>query len=251
MKELGGTVKSLSIYLLLCTLLLSHHVYAQSESSDAFDPFSDYSEFDQDSDEEADVNFFRNGRLLTLGLATGPRQFTENMSKVYGSGPNFGIQISYFFDLKTALGVGIMTGDSPLAFTTQSGNTINKYSGNVSFTSINFNLKYFMNTQNVTKGLADINPYILGGFSQWYRTVAISELGTSSRENVMGADIGIGVEIPLMRRKAFLGFQATYHYINFADETKEFLFNGQSNELLERRINGDLMDLLFIIGLNF
>tara|TARA_B110001454_G_scaffold219156_1_gene250483 strand:- start:9930 stop:10667 length:738 start_codon:yes stop_codon:yes gene_type:complete len=245
-------VKSLFVYLFLLLFLVSGRVYAQSESSDAFDPFSDYSEFDQDSDEEADVNFFRNGRLLTLGLATGPRQFTEGMAKAYGSGPNFGIQISYFFDLKTALGVGIMTGDSPLKFATQSGNSINNYSGNVSFTSINFNIKYFMNTQNVTKGLADINPYILGGFSQWYRTVTISDLSSaSSRENVMGADVGLGVEIPLMRRKAFLGFQATYHYINFADENKDFLYNGSTNELLENKINGDLMDLLLIIGLNF
>lgn len=244
-------MKSLFIYLFLLLLLVSGRTHAQSESSDAFDPFSDYSEFDQDSDEEADVNFFRNGRLLTLGLATGPRQFTQGMAKAYGAGPNFGIQISYFFDLKTALGVGIMTGDSPLKFSTQSGNAINNYSGNVSFTSINFNIKYFMNTQNVTKGLADINPYILGGFSQWYRTVAISELSTQSRENVMGADVGVGVEIPLMRRKAFLGFQATYHYINFADENKDFLFNGSTNELMETKINGDLMDLLFIIGLNF
>ena len=244
-------MKPLSIYLLLLTIMFSGRSHAQSESSDAFDPFSDYSEFDQDSDEEADVNFFRNGRLLTLGLAAGPRQFTDNMAKVYGSGPNFGIQISYFFDLKTALGVGIMTGDSSMKFSTQSGNTINNYSGNVSFTSINFNLKYFMNTQNVTKGLADINPYILGGFSQWYRTVTISEFNSQSRENVMGADLGVGVEIPLMRRKAFLGFQATYHYINFADENKDFLFNGSTNELLQYKINGDLMDFLLIIGLNF
>jgi len=173
------------------------------------------------------------------------------MAKAYGSGPNFGIQISYFFDLKTALGVGIMTGDSPLKFSTLSGNSVNNYSGNVSFTSINFNIKYFMNTQNVTKGLADINPYILGGFSQWYRTVSVTELSVQSRENVMGADVGIGVEVPLMRRKAFLGLQATYHYINFGDEGKDFLFNGSTNELMENKIDGDLMDILLIIGLNF
>lgn len=244
-------MKSLSIYLYLLLSLLSFHVYAQSESSDAFDPFSDYSEFDQDSDEEADINFFRNGRLLTVGLAAGPRQFTEGMAKAYGSGPAFGIQISYFFDLKTALGVGIMTGDSGMKFSTISGNTETTYTGNVSFTAINFNIKYFMNTQNVTKGLADINPYILGGFSQWYRTISISQLGQSARENVMGADVGAGVEIPLMRRKAFLGVQATYHYINFADETKEFLFNGTTNELLEHKLNGDLIDFLVIIGYNF
>lgn len=241
------------ILFIFSNLFLNFKAFAQSDVSDAFDPFSDYSEFDQDSDEEADINFFRNGRLLTVGIAAGPRQFTGNMTKTYGSGLNYGIQIGYFFDLKLALGVGIMTGDHPVSFSTLAGNTVTDYSGNVSFTSINFNLKYFLNTQNVTRGLADINPYLVGGFSQWYRTYSISELGTQSRENVVGADIGIGIEVPLMRRKAYLGIQGTYHYINFADENKDFLYNPStsSNELLERKINGDLMDILIVIGTNY
>jgi Outer membrane protein beta-barrel domain len=249
----GEPVKTNAVLFLFLFSIFSfkNTARAQSDPSDAFDPFSDYSEFDQDSDEEADVNFFRNGRFLTVGLAAGPRQFTENMAKIYGSGPTFGLQLTYFFDLKTALGIGLMTGDNSVNFNTTSGNTVNNYSGNVSFTQIAFSLKYFLNTQNVTRGLADINPYVLGGFSQWYRTYSISELGTSSRENVMGADLGVGVEIPLMRRKAFLGLQGTYHYINFSDENKNFLFNGQTNELLDRKINGDLMDLLLILGMNF
>lgn len=234
---------------LFSSVFTSLKTYAQTE--DAFDPFSDYSEFDQDSDEEADINFFRNGRFLTIGLAVGPRQFTGNMSKTYGSGLNYGIQIGYFFDLKMALGIGIMTGDHSVGFSTLAGNTITNYSGNVSFTSVNFNLKYFLNTQNVTRGLADINPYLTGGFTQWYRTYTLSEIATQSRENVMGGDVGIGVEIPLMRRKAYLGLQGTYHYVNFADENKDFLYNGTSNELLERKINGDIMDLLVIIGMNY
>lgn len=243
-----------NIFLLLfifSSLFINTKAFAQSDPSDAFDPFSDYSEFDQDSDEEADVNFFRNGRFLTVGVAVGPRNFTGNMAKTYGSGLNYGLQISYFFDLKMALGVGIMTGDHSVGFSTLAGNTTTNYSGSVSFTAINLNLKYFLNTQNVTRGLADINPYLVGGFAQWYRTYSLSELGTQSRENVMGADLGVGVEIPLMRRKAYLGLQGTYHYINFADENKDFLYNGTSNELLDRKINGDLIDLLVIIGMNY
>ena len=242
---------SLLLLLFLSCLFSSLHLKAQSDSGDAFDPFSDYSEFDQDSDEEADVNFFRNGRFLTVGIATGPRQFTGNMGKTYGSGLNYGLQIGYFFDLKMALGIGIMTGDHTVGFSTLSGNTVNNHSGNVSFTSLNFCLKYFLNTQNVTRGLADINPYFIGGFTQWYRTYSLSEFSTQSRENVMGADVGAGVEIPVMRRKAYLGLQATYHYVNFADEGKDFLYNGTSNELLERKINGDIIDFLLVFGVNY
>ncbi|MFN9068010.1 MAG: hypothetical protein ACK5V3_12335, partial [Bdellovibrionales bacterium] len=47
--------------------------FSQVDTEEAYDPFSDYSEFDEASDEEADINFFRNGRFLTVGLAAGPQ----------------------------------------------------------------------------------------------------------------------------------------------------------------------------------
>ena len=37
------------------------YLLAQAEVDDSYDPFSDYSEFDEASDEEADINFFRHG----------------------------------------------------------------------------------------------------------------------------------------------------------------------------------------------
>ena len=222
-------------------------VFAQIDPDESYDPFTDYSEFDEASDEEADVNFFRNGRFFTVGLAAGPRLFTENMAKAYGQGPNFGLLISYFFDLRLAFTLGMMTGDNSVTLSTISKD----YNGSVSFTSMNFNLKYFLNTQNVTKGLADLNPYIVGGFSQHYRSYNIPELDATSRESTMGTDLGVGLEIPLMRRKAFLGLQATYHYINFGDENKEFLNTGSGQQRLVNKVNGDLYDLLLILGMNF
>src|ERR1700733_14940788 len=44
---------------------------AQSDADDAYDPFADYSEFEETMDEEEDINFFRNGRLMTLGFLAG------------------------------------------------------------------------------------------------------------------------------------------------------------------------------------
>ena len=48
------------------------YLLAQTDPEEAYDPFTDYSEFDEASDEEADINFFRNGRFFTVGLAMGP-----------------------------------------------------------------------------------------------------------------------------------------------------------------------------------
>lgn len=220
---------------------------AQLEGGDeSFDPFSDYSEFDEASEEEADINFFRNGRFFTVGFMGGYRSFSGNMSQIYGSGPTYGLVLNYFFDLKMALNIGFITGDHPVNIKTNLRPI--GYDGNVSLTMINFNLKYYLTTQNVTKGLADLNPYILGGFAQHYRTYSISGIEELARDATMGVDLGLGIELPLMKRKGFFGIQGAYHYVNFVDENKDFL---QGTELLNKRINGDYWDALIIVGLSY
>ena len=70
-----------SILLIIFVMLLfnyeagagtSSYLLAQNKGSgeddDSYDPFADYSEFEEDSQEEADIHFFRNGRFFTLGF---------------------------------------------------------------------------------------------------------------------------------------------------------------------------------------
>ena len=61
---------------------------AQAADDDAFDPFSDYSEFDEATEEEADINFFRNGRFLTVGFQLGVKGFTDNLAEIIDSYPS-------------------------------------------------------------------------------------------------------------------------------------------------------------------
>ncbi|KAL0630168.1 hypothetical protein Q9L58_010985, partial [Maublancomyces gigas] len=74
-----------------------------AQADDAYDPFADYSEFDEAVDEEEDLNFFRNGRLLTLGFIGGYRGFTGTLNKIYSGNMSFGLFLCYFFDLRFAL----------------------------------------------------------------------------------------------------------------------------------------------------
>jgi outer membrane protein W len=221
------------------------YLIAQNDPEEAFDPFSDYSEFDEASDEEADINFFRNGRFFTVGVLAGSRNFTGNFAKQYGQSTAFGLSISYFFDLRSAFALSFITGDHSVNFTTNSG--AKTYSGNVSLTSLNFDFKYYFNTQNVSRGVADLNPYGILGFAQYYRTYSLDNFEGASRDATMGAELGAGVEIPLMRKKAYLGVQGTYHMVNFADESKEFV----GSERLDSTLSGDYYNLLLILGMNF
>ena len=248
-----GIIFLFSILMLLSSPAFADKSYllSQSDPDEAYDPFIDYSEFDEASDEEADINFFRHGRFFTVGLAGGQRDFTGNFKGTYGGAPTFGILLTYFFDFRFALTFGFMTGDHTVGFNTvTSAGGLNKsYTGNVSLTNLLFDLKYYFNTQNITRGLADLNPYMLGGFSQVYRTYTISGIDGLSRDATMGVDLGGGIEIPLMRKKAFLGLQGAYHYVNFSDESKEYVNSG--TEKLSKTLSGDVIDVLVILGVNF
>lgn len=232
-----------------------HYLLAQAESDETYDPFADYSEFDEASDEEADINFFKNGRFFTIGLAGGLRGFTQNLSGLYNSAPTYGFFLSYFFDLNIALQLGLLTGDHAfnLNFVNPSDGVTYTNTGSVSMTLVNMHLKYYFNTQNVTKGLADLNPYMLGGVSQTYRTYQIADIPGYSREAVLGLDGGFGLEVPLLRRKSFFGIQVVYHLVEFKDENSYLVGTDSSGNQVttSAKPKGDTYDIVGILGLNF
>ncbi len=223
---------------------------AQMETGDdTYDPFADYSEFEGTADEESDINFFRNGRFFTLAFAFGYRRFTENLAEIYSPGTYYGGYITYFFDLRFALQVGFVTGDHTLAL--DYGTTTLR--GVTTVSSTTFYLKYFFNTQNVTKGLANLNPYIIGGFGQIYRTTKVSGNDRFARDNAVSFDIGGGMEIPLLNNKMFLGVQGYYSLAKFADENTEFTWRDDADNVYGTGFfpRGDLIQLAVLLGVNF
>lgn len=221
---------------------------AQSEGGDdAYDPFADYSEFEESADEEEDLNFFRNGRLLTIGFLGGFRGWTDRLGKLYTGNPAFGLYICYFFDLRFALQFGYLTSDHTI---TLAGPTVTvPGQGNVSISDISFNLKYYLNTQNVTRGLADLNPYFIGGFSQIYRTITVSGFSEFGKDSAFAANFGAGIEIPMLRNKMYFGGQLMYQLVNFPDENKTMVDSGNNPTGIQPR--GDSFMALGILGVNF
>lgn len=220
--------------------------WAQLDGDDSYDPFADYSEFDEASEEEADINFFRNGRFFTLGFIGGYQSFTETLGQLYASAPTYGLFINYFFDLRFSMQLSFLTGEHLLQFISPAGTNVR---GTISLTSIGFDLKYYINTQNVTRGLAQFNPYLLGGFSQIYRSATVSGTDAFSKEGALGFDIGLGIEIPLLRNKMFLGLQGVYHLVSFKDENSEIsLANGEKTGIYP---SGDFGNFAVVLGINF
>ena len=64
-----------------------------------------------------------------------------------------------------------------------------------------------------------------------------------------------GIEIPLLKRRAYLGLQGTYRYVQFPDENNAFIDEGGEAEQVLRpvkpRLDGDIYELNVILGMNF
>ena len=220
---------------------------AQFDADDTYDPFADYSEFDEAQEEEAEINFFRNGRFVTVGFMGGMRGFTNGMGEMYQTSPGFGLFLSYFFDLRFALQFSFLTSDHK--FNLKSKQSGQQITGNVGITSFGLDMKYYLNTQNVTKGLAKFNPYIIAGFTRVDRTTNLQGVQGFGKEGAMGFDLGVGIELPMLRNKMYFGGQAMYQLVNFANENTQVVFTG--NDRTGKYPNGDTYTLLGVIGVNF
>lgn len=257
--------KKLFLLLIIFISLFHQHAYSQQQQTndvdEAFDPFSDYNEFEQDAEEEADINFFRNGRYLTLAFAVGYRGFTEGFAQAYTPSPIYGVEFSYFFDLQVAATISYSIGDHALQFTSFNDRALTdistRYTGTVNIQTIDLSLRYYFNTENVTRGLADLNPYVIGGAGQYVRTYNISQQLAVDADHVIGFKAGAGIEIPLLRHRAYLGLQATYHYVQFPDENNDAIEEEKSGQAtpahspVSPRLNGDIYDITTLLGINF
>lgn len=217
---------------------------AQLEGDESYDPFTDYSEFEDAAEEEADINFFRNGRFLTLGFSGGSRMFTSVYGEILDPGAQFGLFVTYFFDLRFAMQFAYSASDHALYIPTPT----DPATGNVNLTGFSFDLKYFLNTQNVTRGLAALNPYLIGGITSFNKTIAYSTELEYIRDINMGFDFGLGIEIPMLRNKMFFGAQACYHYVTFADENQQAQIK---NQVLPIIYQGDTISMNAVLGINF
>ena len=267
---------------------------ASSEDLDTFNPFVDYGEFQENVAEQESIDFFQRGRALTISALAGYEAITFNMRQIYGDAPfvlgaaagfffdlNFAMQISGFFPHKHYLS---LTGASP------------------DFSYYGMDFKYYFNKQKLVKGADFLSPYII--FGPFYFRSAGSlgdafkkkefapvikgatggappavpepaELTNEEREtekpfSAFGAKLGLGLEIPLIK-KSYIGIEIAYLYTDLLFENSAELHKIKDpklshphnrtifNRLLQpdrpevkgRLFHGDIVTALFLIGVSF
>jgi hypothetical protein len=243
-------LKKTLIFLMLTLSLATS--FAQTGDSDitgddAYDPFADYSEFEASADEEADIHFFKNGRFFNLALLLGPQMFTESLGEYHNIAPAYGIYFAYFFDIRTALQVTYIS--STHDFNVPATATSNPINGTTSLSTFSVHMKYYFNTQNITRGFADLNPYLIGGFGSSQRSIAIVNQTAVAKNSPTGVEFGGGLEVPISRNKMYLGAQIMYHYVQFSDEN--MMLADENRNPTGVTLNGDYITGLFVLGINF
>jgi len=244
----------LILFLVLSFSTLSFAQDISDEDDDSFDPFADYSEFIEASTEESDLNFFKFGRLLSAGAWGGFRTFTGNKGKNNSAGNFFGLFFTYYFSLQFAAQVSFTTGSHSVSIPITNGEPAAQ--GDIRYQNVSLHAKYFINTQNLTKNIAQFNPYIVSGFSLVTRSGSLTNTNggnTTSQgaDSASGFDIGVGIEYLFNNKKAFAGFQLLYQSANFPGDNVPILSGPASSDPAVRNDSGDPIMGMASVGFNF
>lgn len=242
---------------LLSLLILAFGFQAMAQEStieDGFEPFADYSEFVEASTEETDVNFFRYGRLLSFGVSVGQQMLTGDQRQFVDDSLEFSAFVAFYMTINFAFQFGYKTSSHDIFFDVPEIDT--SFTGTTRFENYFFHAKYTLNTQNLTKTIANFNPYIIGGISQMYRnSTTPSQRLVSARDGAASFDLGAGLEKLFNHNKNFVGVQLMYHYANFPNENNPIIINDNSESGLDidtgLRFGGDVWSFNVNIGFNF
>ena len=269
----------------------NHWILAKNELSSTFDPFIDYGEFQDSVTEEESINFFQNGRSLTLSFMGGYEALSLNMRQIYGDALFVGAGISFFLDLRFAFQV---SGAFP------AGHYNSLMNSSSSFSHFGIDLKYYLNRQYLTKDADFFSPYIVFG-PFWIniktripqtsdprhipliqtpaqspgQTAPTSDPLTQEEKqalasyNAAGVKAGLGLEIPFIKQ-SFIGVEISYLYTVLQHENEDLSLlelpppNYKSNQnwieklqfpnrpqLEKYRFFGDLLNIIILFGVNF
>ena len=207
-----------------------------------YDPFIDYTEFERDQNEREDIRFFKEGRFVVLGLGVGGRLFTGTLQHHVMPLLNYGVYTGIFLNLNFMIQAHGLFSIHQL--------NLGENEGLLQFHGAGLDLKYYFDKERLVRALAVLNPYLLVGFSAVRSTLVPRGRDLEGFQQYQqigyGFRTGGGFEIQLGKR-FFTGVHADFNFVDFGWEFQEW-------ELLDGSVaflKGDLINILYVFGLNF
>ena len=230
--------------------LMAQNTTQNETEINAYDPFADYSEFENTAEEQENINFFQTGRFLTIGAMGGIKLFTLNMATLYQIGPTYGGYLNYFFDLNFAIQFGLTASTHSIALKTSSGQG---FLGAADFISMGVDFKYFLDKNLFNKNFYWLQPYFfLGVFNSRLTMIATFTDQTGFFEdNGYGLNMGLGLEFQFLK-KIYFGLEYAFKFITLEQEAVPLQLNtGNTKKNTNFRPYGDWMNITLLLGVNF
>ncbi|MGK5090106.1 hypothetical protein WDW86_21355 [Bdellovibrionota bacterium FG-2] len=214
-------------------------VYQSEEDDFATTPFTEYGEFNEQADEDADTKFLQFGRFFGVSLGLGAEGITGNRGLLWNGGfPLLDFKVHYWFDFNFAIDIGFFTVTHFYETTEELGGHVD-----VPVFHIGADLKYYFDTKNLSAALSFANPYVLIGIGNFSKTENSYSKGTSDPDSGFGMSAGGGLEFVLKARKTYLEIEGKVHLVNFKD-THTGVFNNDFNRL------DDLTGVFYTVSAN-
>lgn len=183
---------------------------AAEEEDFSATPFTDYGDFNADEEEAQDALFFQHGRFFGIGLGTGTSGVTGNRGLLWEGGfPMLDFKLYYWFDLQYALEIGF--------FSASHFYDANNDHVDVNLINVGLNVKYYIDTKNLSAAISFANPYLSLGAGILYKTENSKRTGVSDPDSAFNMNIGGGFEFPVKHRRVYLTLDGKLRYANFKD----------------------------------
>ncbi len=177
-------------------------------------PFTEYGEFNEANEEEADAQFFQFGRFFGISLGLGTEAVDGNRGLLWQGGfPLIDFKVHYWFDFNLALTLGFYTASHYFSAPT-TGQV------NVSMFRAGIDLKYYFSVKNLSSALSFASPYLIGGVGAYSKS-EYSPLtgGTPTSLGSVGVAAGAGLEFTLSPKKTYLEIEGKINVVPFYDSS--------------------------------
>lgn len=175
-------------------------------------PFTEYGEFNEQEEEDAETKFFQHGRFFGVSLGAGYEGVTGNRGLVWQGGlPAVDLKVHCWFDFNTAIQLGITSAghfyNDPELDSVVDANVVR----------LGLDFKYYFDTKDLSAAITFANPFVLVGGGAYAKTEVNEDQGVKNEDTTFGANLGAGFEFPISPKKAYLVLEGKLHYIAFKD----------------------------------